>query len=340
MALTRDNHFVPQLYLRNFASASNDVYEYRILVSHSRVPIWKPVHVAGTGYERNLYTRIVGGEEADDIEQWLNRDFETPACEPLQRVIEDRELSPGDWELLTRFLASQIVRTPAFLIKNLPRWNEMVPKVLTQALRDVESRLREAKEHGQRVVVGEPTHQTEYLPVRVERKDLAEEEMVQLTTRVVVGRGLWFHSMKHLLTRTLKVLQRHSWTILEAPCRLPWFTSDDPVICLNFQSESNYDFDGGWNRLRGNLLFPLSPRHLMFTQIGANPYPRRVPSCHHARFFRKIIAEHAHRRIYSSIREEKIPQLKPRVVDAEAFRTERALWAAWYEDQSRAERAL
>src|SRR5579862_4320308 len=117
MALTRDNHFVAQFYLRNFASASNDVYEYRILVSHSSVPVWKPVCVAGTAYERNLYTRMVGGEEADDIEKWLNRDFETPASGPLQRVIEDRELSPDDWDLLTRFLASQIVRTPAFVIK-------------------------------------------------------------------------------------------------------------------------------------------------------------------------------------------------------------------------------
>jgi Protein of unknown function (DUF4238) len=340
MALTRDNHFVPQLYLRNFASTSNEVYEYRTLVSHSSVPIWKPVHVAGTGYEKNLYTRIVRGEEADDIEQWLNRDFETPANGPLQRVLEDRELSQDDWELLTRFLASQIVRTPAFLIKNLPRWNEMTPKVLDRVLKDLQNGLREAKEKGQSVVFDEPTHSTDYFPMRVERKDLPEDKKVQITTKVVVGRGLWFHSMKHLLTKTFKVLQRHSWTILEAPDRLPWFTSDDPVICLNFRTESDYDFDGGWNCTRGNILFPLSPRHLMFTEIGANFYPRRVPSRYHARLFRRIIAEHAHRRIYASIREEKIPQLKPRIVDAKAFRTERALREAWYEDQSRAERAL
>jgi hypothetical protein len=340
MALTRDNHFVPQFYLRNFASSSNVVYEYRILVSHSAVPIWKPVHVAGTGYEKNLYTRIVQGEEADDIEQWLNRDFETPASEPLQRVLEDRRLSPGDWELLTRFLASQIVRTPAFLIKNLPRWNEMAPKILDQTLKDVDDRLREAKERGQRVILDEPSHHTDYFPVRVERKNLPEEKKVQFTTKMVVGRGLWFFSVKHLLTRTLKTLQKHRWTILEAPGRLPWFTSDDPVICLNFRSESNYDFDGGWDRAGSNILFPLSPRHLMFTQIGADSFPRRVPSRYHARLFRRMIAEHAHRRIYSSFIEGKIAKLKPRLVDAAAFKTERVLWEAYYEDQSRAEQAL
>lgn len=53
-----------------------------------------------------------------------------------------------------------------------------------------------------------------------------------------------------------------------------------------------------------------------------------------------MIAQHAHRRIYSLEEDEKIPQLKPRVVDAKAFRNERALWEAWYEDQSKAERSL
>jgi hypothetical protein len=78
----------------------------------------------------------------------------------------------------------------------------------------------------------------------------------------------------------------------------------------------------------------------MITEIGGNAYPRRVPSRHHARLFRKIIAQHAHRRVYASTLDEKIPLLKPRAVDAKAFQTERALWEAYYEDQSRAERTL
>lgn len=340
MTLTRDNHFVPQLYLKNFASTSNEVYEYRILVSHPDVPVWKPIHMAGTAYERNLYTRIVRGQEADDIEQWLNREFETPANESLQRVLGNRELSRDDWDLLARFLASQIVRTPAYLIRNLPRWNKMAPRVLNETFRDVEEQLREAKERGQKIVIDDHPKHIEYVPVRVERKDLPEERRVQFTTRMVIGRGFWFFAMKHLLTGTLKVLQKHNWTILEAPSGLAWFTSDDPVVCLNFRSESEYDFDGGWNRFGGNILFPLSPRHLMFTEIGANSHPRRVPSRYHARLFRKIIAQHAHRRIYSSTVDEKILQLKPRLVDAKAFQIERALWKDYYEDQSRAEREL
>lgn len=339
MALTRDNHFVPQLYLKNFATTSGEVCEYRILVSHSNVPMWKPVNVAGTGYEKNLYTRIVQGQEADDIEQWLNREFESPVKEPFEKVLADKELTDGDWRTLVRFLASQIVRTPAFLIKNLPLWNQMAPRVLDQTLKDVEVRLRAAKESGQEVIHDSVPH-TEYFPMRIDRKNLLEEKKVQFTTRLVVGRGLWFYTMKHILTKTLKVLHRHKWTILEAPTGLDWFTSDDPVVCLNFRSEFDYDFNGGWNRQRANILFPISPRHLMFTEIGAGSYPRKVPSRYHARLFRRMMAEHSHRMIYTLAEDSKILQLKPRIVNAVAFQNEKALWQAWYEDQSKAEQSL
>jgi hypothetical protein len=78
----------------------------------------------------------------------------------------------------------------------------------------------------------------------------------------------------------------------------------------------------------------------MFTEIGANSYPRQAPSRYHARLFRRMIAKHAHRKTNSLTEDGKIPQLKPRVVDAAAFQKERTLWEAWYEDQSRAEQGL
>jgi len=342
VALTRDNHFVPQLYLRNFSSGSGEVREYRTLVSRSAVPLWKLVNVAGTAYEKNLYTRIVRGEETDDIERWLNSEFESPAKESFEKVLADRELTTNDWEVLVRFLASQIVRTPAFLVKNLPVWNRMAPAVLEQSVKEAKARLYEAleaKAAGKEIKEEDAPH-AEYFPVQTVRKDLPEEKVVQFITTLTVDRRLWFYTMKHTLTDTLKVLHRHKWVILEAPARLDWFTSDDPVICLNYRSESEYDFNGGWNRPRGNILLPLSPRHLMFTEIGASSYPRRVPSRYHARLFRRIAAEHAHRRIYSLGEDGKIPQLRPRMVDARAFQNERALWATWYEGQSRTEGGL
>lgn len=339
MSISRDNHFVPQFYLKNFANDSGMVCEYRTLVPHANVQPWKSVNVAGTGYEKDLYTQIVAGEEADDIEQWLSREFESPASDSVRKVIDGQELLKEDWEILVRFLASQIVRTPAFLIRSLPIWNQMTPTVLDKTLRDVEHRFQEAKRLGQNVVLDHKSSKN-YFPMRIDRTPLPEDNKVRFDVKVVVGRGMWFHTIRHTLTKTLNVLHKHRWAILEAPNKLDWFTSDDPVICLNYRSDFDYDFGGGWDRKAGNILFPLSPNHLMITEIGAGFYPRQTPSRYHARLFRKFIAEHAHRRIYSVNQDKKIPQLKPRIVDGRAFRNERALWRSWYEDQSRAEQEI
>jgi hypothetical protein len=327
VTLARDNHFVPQFYLRNFSSASGEVYEYRTLVSHSSVRPWRSVNVAGTGYEKNLYTRIHRGEETDDIEQWLNREFESPAKEPFQKVLADGELTSGDWEVLVRFLAAQIVRTPAFLVKNLPIWNQMAPEVLKETIDRVDQVIKTAAP-GKEL---EYAPHAEFLAVKTVRIDLPEKKLVQFTTTLTVDRRMWFYTMKHVLTDTLKVLHGHNWKILRAPAGLGWFTSDDPVICLNFRSASDYDFGGGWNRPLGNILFPLSPRHLMFTEMGANPYPENVPSRYHARLFRRLIAEHAYRRVYSLTDDDRILRLRPRSVDSQAFQGDRALWEDWYE---------
>src|SRR5579859_2542832 len=177
MSITQDNHYVPRMYLKNFTSESGEVFSYRLLVPHSDVRTWDRFSVAGTGYQKNLYTRIERGEETDDIEKWLNRDFENPAKEPLSKVLRGEELEESDWRALVRFLAAQIVRTPAFLIENLPLWNEMTPKVLSQTMADVEEELRLARASGRRVVVDE-TPNSQLFPMRVVRKDKPEEKKV------------------------------------------------------------------------------------------------------------------------------------------------------------------
>jgi hypothetical protein len=43
--ITRDNHYVPRLYLKHFASESGYLYRYRILVPNPTVAEWKRVDI-------------------------------------------------------------------------------------------------------------------------------------------------------------------------------------------------------------------------------------------------------------------------------------------------------
>ena len=156
---------------------------------------------------------------------------------------------------------------------------------------------------------------------------------------LTLGRGLWLWSMQHVLTLTLRSLYKHRWTILESPDGISWFTSDDPVIKLNFTSENEYTFGGGWGSTGTDLILPLSPRHLLFTQIG-KPVPRRGTRMvsEKASLLRRIIAEHAHRYIFASFADPFVEQVRPRVVNPDAIKEEALQWRHWHGEQVEAER--
>lgn len=139
--ITRDNHYVPRLYLKHFASESGYLYRYRTLVSKPTVAEWKRVNIGGVGYQSHLYTRALAYGDSDEIEQWLNRDFETPAESSIHKAVNNERLGKEDYRLLIRFLAAQIVRTPAYLIENLPRWQEWASSQLKESLLDVRKEL-------------------------------------------------------------------------------------------------------------------------------------------------------------------------------------------------------
>ena len=158
---------------------------------------------------------------------------------------------------------------------------------------------------------------------------------------VVAGRGLWLFSIKHLLTRTLKVLHEHRWSILAPPDGLSWFTSDDPVMRLNYYANGSYDFKGGWGNPGTKILLPLSPRHLLYAKVGERP-PRRGEKVSGplGDMIRRFTAEHAHRMIFAASPDEEVPSLRPRTENQDMFRSEAEQWRKWHDEQTAAERKL
>ena len=84
MAFRRNNHYVACLYLKRFSSDPGHILTYRVLAAHHRAPMWKRNSIKGIAYQKDLYTRIIAGVESDEIETWLDREFEAPAEESLQ----------------------------------------------------------------------------------------------------------------------------------------------------------------------------------------------------------------------------------------------------------------
>lgn len=335
--LRRENHFVPRVYLKQWTLGNSKIWVYRTLVSHERVPYWKERSISGVAYHEHLYTSVAFGEESDRIEKWLDNSFEAPAESVIRRAVSDSRLTPEDWEILARFVAAQDVRTPARLLENMRRWDESLPRMIEEMLIESVSELEKMRREGTPIPVVNRS-KDDYIPLRVstERQEGPDHGFVK--AEVVAGRELWLHSMRHLLTKTIAALQENRWTILKPPEDLTWFTSDDPVVRLNYYGKGSYDFKGGWGNPGTEIFLPLGPRHLLYTKVGTKP-PKRgtVLRRNAAAKFRRLIAEHAHRMIFANVQDQLITSLRPRHVDHAAFEREKEEWDRWHSEQSNAE---
>lgn len=339
--LHRDNHYVPRLYLKRWSSTHERLWTYRTLVSNPHVPLWRESSIKGVAYHSHLYTRILSGHESDEIEKWFGREFEAPAEDAIIKATSDQRLTMEDWEHLIRFLAAQDVRTPARLTESLVRWETEIPELLNRTMVRAIRKAEEAKAAGKTIVIRSPPENRGDFPLRISTEAKPDEDVVLIKAEIIAGRALWLSSMARLLTKTARALHRHKWTILSPPKGSNWFTSDDPVIRLNYYRNGVYDFKGGWDNRGTDILLPLGPQHLLYTQVGTRP-PRRgatLPRAH-SDILRRCIAEHAHRMIFSVEPTVEVPKLRPRRVDAEAFAAENEHWRRWNEEQTRIEREL
>ncbi len=335
-----EHHYVPCVYLKNFADANGQVSAYRLLVAHPNVREWQSLSPRGIAYRAHLYTRMVSGAESDEIEDWFGREFEGPAEEAIDRATHDQSLTPAHWKTLIRFVAAQDVRTPARLMERMAEWPKSIPPLLDKVARESIAKLEEAKRCGVPVQTTRPAH-SEYLPVRIRTEIRPGEEMGRLSVETVAGRGFWLFSLKHLLTRTLNVLLEHRWTIVKPYSDMCWLTSDDPVIKLNYNSPNDYNLKGGWGWKGTEIMLPLGPRHLLYTQVGRRPPARGWAFPYeHTHIVRTIIVEHAHRMIFAAQPCPDVSRMRPRIVDATAVRREREQWETWHDEQTRAEREL
>jgi hypothetical protein len=340
MDFRRDNHYVACMYLKRFETAPGQVLTYPILVAHERVPLWRRRSIKGIAYRAHLYTRIVATGQTDEFETWLNEEFETPAEEPLRKVTEDMRLTPSDWQRIIRFIAAQDVRTPARLFESTQRWNKDAPTILEETLQESVRKLELAKSRGDEIELARAPN-SEYLPVKITSTIKPGEKFGEIKAEMIVGRGLWLFNIRTLLTGTLKMLLGQKWSILKPPEGISWFTSDDPVVRLNYYGENKYDFEGGWGNPGTEILLPLSPHHLLYTKVG-HPRPARgtIVNRGEAKMFRRLIAEHAHRYIFSKSADADIPKLRPRTIDAARLRDENEQWSRWHDEQTRAEQEL
>ncbi len=325
------NHFVPECYLKNWEDKNNEIHIYRLLITHENVPMWQSKHRSSVAYHRHLYTQVIDGNESDDFERWLDKEYEAPAAKVIEKAILEQRLTTEDWSILIKFLAAQDVRTPSRLFEHLDRGVDSMESSLESSLNELKDRLEN------NTLQSNPELDEKYsdlasIPLKVTVENSANGEGSTVKAETYIGRKSWISSMKYLLKNTSKVLHKHKWTIVKPARGYKWLTSDNPVIKLNFRSFHDYHLQSGWGIMKGNIIFPLDPEHAMFVQIGDRPMQKGTRlSLDETLFFRKIICENANRLIFSSFQDDDATRYKPRSVNIEQYTFEQKQFEEWHQ---------
>ena len=330
-----ENHYTSCFYLKQWSSGGK-IWAYQLLVQNPKVPHWKQKSPAAVAKLRHLYTRTEKGVATDEVERWFGREFETPAASAIRKAVSDERLTPDDWYVLIRFLAAQDLRTPRSYFEDMARWDKTLQNLLKETLDSSIQKISEVTKAGQALPTAFPRNPSD-MPFRV----IQDREAGKIGVEVLVGRELWMSQMKRSLNRTAKVLHQHHWTILAPPKGMSWLTSDNPVIHLNFRSASDYKLERAWAKRRMNIMLPLGPQHLLFTQVGERSALRgtRIGE-EQASLIRRVTAQNAFRLVFADNPDPDVAQFRRRREDADEYQAERQYWAAWHGKQSEAEESF
>lgn len=331
--LRADNHYVPVMYLKNWADNKEKIQVYKTLVSHEREYLWRSHSAKAIAKQRHLYTQYISGTESDDFERWIDSSYESPAKEALDKAINDRKLSRDDWDSLIRFLACQDLRTPARLLQHL----ELEPKLFEENIKETLGHVINELESNSLSMVNRPepvTNSYQHYPMKVTvTRDDNDKSLGRLRVTGFTGRSSWIISIQQLLNDLEPLLHSHRWTIIKPAKGYYWPTSDNPVIKLNYMNDKNYNFGGGWGREKGNIIFPIGPEHAVVTEIGDKHSIRKGTRLTESATvqLRKFIAEHAHRMIFSNRVDNELIGFRPRVVNSDVVKGENQKIKEWHE---------
>ena len=333
--ITRNNHYVPQMYLNAWKNEEDKVFVYDLLVPNSNTPLWKSKSIRSIASENNFYVSFSNNEETDRLEKWFDKNYETPAASSLKKSIAGDYLSESEQNLIIKYIACQIVRTPAFFIKILNNKNIDFENTFFKTMEEVatDSKFMSVEDFKKQTLQKTSKLSDELLPLEI--TDMNEtnsdgDRLIKIGT--IKGKQFYFFSIVRLLETTADILFQHKWIITDIDNRVKLPTSDNPVVCLNYHPDNTYDFEGGWGNKYSGILFPISPNKIFWTQIGNDNIYLPKADIGFSVFLKKIIVQNSYRKVFSSTEDDIVTCIKSRCVNLNKFREEKEFWLYVHEN--------
>ena len=218
------------------------------------------------------------------------------------------------------------------------RWHHQIPEILDQTLHDSIKRLKESRATG--VALHQTSEQNDFsnlLEVTIEPPAVPGSDLGAVQAAVPIGRRFWVASMRHILTGVAETLCRHRWSVIEPVSDQEWPLTDHPVLRLNYYGPDQYDFAGGWGNPGSEIMMPVSPKHLLYVQVGKKNANRFSFSPHHTSLVQQLLVKRAHRWVFGRRPLHWVAAVRPRIVNRDQLAEEDKAWKGWHRDQLQSE---
>lgn len=323
--------------IRHWSDDGLSVQAYRILVSHPGVPEWASRPIRGLAYQNDLYTTVVAGREIDETENWIEKEFETPGLRAVDRLLDGTKLHDQEWKRVGRLVAAQDLRTPLNYFESMRRWDQDLPELVKNTLHKAINRISEATAQGIKLVSkNETTPLSDLFRVRIENSIDGNPETAGIHAEIALDRRLWIASMRHILAgRIAKIFSQHKWSLVQPYGDEEWPLTDHPVLRLNYNGPEQYDFGGGWGNPGSEIMMPISPRFLLYAQVGRAYQSRFIFPQYETHLVQRLMVERAYRWVFARRPLPWVSAARPRIVSAELVFSEEQAWKDWHQDQLR-----
>lgn len=311
-----NNHYVPQIYLKQWEQ-KHKIYTYELLVPNKKCPIWKRESISRTSSLDYLYLYNINKEVSEELEDFFSFEVENYYQAFIDKLTNRSSLDENDLKYISKLIAAQHLRTIGGYIRCKQVLTNSFEDIIKDTIEKIDKEIQEGIVQHKTSKISSIDKKLLPLKTNIVEKD---DKSVFLEVNSIIGKSTWIYSMKHLLTKTHKVLDDVSWCIYEAPEHFNWVTSDDPVIFLNYYDKNAYDFKGGWASKNTNIIFPLSPKKLLFAQIGVKQNVLyKKADVDFAIQIQRFIIENAFLKVYSFKEDNMVSSIRNRVVNRKEF---------------------
>lgn len=336
MALSRNNHYIPRMYLAYWGE-NKKIWVYKLLVPDEKVPLWSPKSIKYTASFDNLYVNYHNDAEYDDIEHYIAENVEDQAKDVIDKICANKELTSNDWEILSVYVAVQYIRTPGFYMN----MRELCPGAFSCASSELNRELTVEKNLTSEHLSGSNSN---LIPIDV--KPIKENDgSFYLQIGLVLGKGVWLNQIIHTLSEDSVLLEwfkDYNWSVVTAPDDKKWPTCDNPVVLCDTKDDQIIRVapTSGLSVEDRAVIFPVSPEKAL---IGANSrqFPRYMQADDSLyTMIKRAIADNALLYIYSSEEDVSMHTIRKRVVDVDEYRRVKAEFDNWHDNYKAVEGPL